>query len=76
MVTYPKSRLAAVVPFIPLTSCVLETDAPFLPPQPYRGRQNEPAWMFATVQVIAKLVNQPVEAVIEITTETAKKLFL
>ena len=75
MVTYPKSRVAAVVPFVPLTSCVLETDAPFLPPQPYRGKQNEPAWLFSTAQIIAQILNKPVEAVIETTTETAKQIF-
>lgn len=75
-ITYPKNELLRnVVTNVPLTSLVLETDAPFLPPQELRGKKNHPAYLSKFVQVIADLKGVAVEEVAAVTTSNAKKLF-
>src|SRR6266545_857156 len=55
-VTYPNAReLPAVARFVPADRLVVETDCPFLPPQPYRGRRNEPAYLALTAARVAEL---------------------
>ncbi len=74
--TYPKNELLrSVVTKVPLTSIVLETDSPFLPPQSYRGKQNVPAYIPLFVPLIAELKGISVEEVGRQTTLNAKKLF-
>lgn len=68
-VTYPNSRrLAEVVRALPLEALVLETDCPYLPPQPWRGRRNEPAYLPATADRVAALRGVPVAAIAQATT--------
>ncbi len=75
-ITYPKNELLRnVVTNTPLTSLVLETDSPFLPPQELRGKKNHPAYLPKFVQVIADLKGVSVEEVAAVTTSNAKKLF-
>ncbi len=64
-----------VVKYVPLESILLETDAPFLSPEPYRGKRNEPACVIEVAKKIAEIKNIPIEKVIEQTTENCKKLF-
>ena len=64
-----------VVKFVSLDRILLETDAPFLAPEPYRGKRNEPAYVIEVAKKIAELKNEPLEKVIEQTTENCKKLF-
>ena len=54
---------------------LLETDTPYLPPVPYRGKQNEPAYVKHTAAKIAELKNISVEELGRITTENAKRLY-
>lgn len=64
-VTYPNSaRLREVVKMLPLDRILVETDAPFLTPQPYRGKRNEPAYIHATYEHIALIKQIPVEVLI------------
>lgn len=52
--TYPKNdALRAAAAFAPLDRVHVETDAPFLPPQPHRGKRNEPAFVVLTLQALA-----------------------
>lgn len=60
---------------LPLTSLLVETDAPFLTPHPHRGERNEPAFVYLVVEQIAKLHNKSLEYVAEITTANAEQLF-
>ncbi|OGM99376.1 MAG: hypothetical protein A3B91_00455 [Candidatus Yanofskybacteria bacterium RIFCSPHIGHO2_02_FULL_41_29] len=64
-----------VVKYIPLDRILLETDAPFLSPEPYRGKRNEPAYVVEVAKKIAELKNESLEKVIEQTTNNCKKLF-
>jgi TatD DNase family protein len=71
-VTYPSARrLAEVVREAPLEALVVETDCPYLPPQPWRGQRNEPGYLPATVARVAELRGLPVDRVAEETTRTA-----
>jgi TatD DNase family protein len=71
-VTYPNARrLASVVAAIGLDRLVLETDCPYLPPQPWRGQRNEPAYLPATAARVAELVGVAPAVVAERTTRNA-----
>lgn len=76
VVTYPKAiELQEVVKKAPLESLLLETDAPFLAPMPFRGRVNEPAYVVNTARKIAELRNEDFEDVAVTTTRNALKVF-
>lgn len=75
VVTYKNSGLQEVVKEIGLDKLVLETDSPYLPPVPYRGKRNESSYLIYIAEKIAEIKNIPVEEVKDITTQNAKKLF-
>jgi len=61
-VTYPKARaLPDVAKAVPADRLVVETDCPYLPPQPYRGKRNEPAYLAITAARVAELRGEPLE---------------
>ncbi|MGD0977328.1 MAG: TatD family hydrolase [Minisyncoccia bacterium] len=66
---------AEMVSQIPLEKILLETDAPYLAPPPFRGKRNEPLFVKYVAQKIAEIKNESIEKIIEITTKNAKKLF-
>lgn len=75
-ITYPKNNeLRNIVQTIPLESIVLETDAPFLPPQHIRGKKNHPKEIFHIASFLADLRNDTVETIAHITTKTARRIF-
>lgn len=67
--------LREVVRFVPLDRMLVETDAPFLAPEPHRGKRNEPAWVELVARKIAEIKNEPTGRVAEMTTENARALF-
>ncbi len=74
--TYPKNTdLRHLVTTLDLHTIVLETDAPFLPPQIIRGKQNHPKYIKTIAEYIANLRNESYETVAKTTTETACKIF-
>jgi TatD DNase family protein len=77
VVTYKKSGLAEVLQSgsIPLDALVLETDSPYLSPVPYRGKQNEPAYMPLVAQRLAEVKGLEVREVIACTTRRALEIF-
>lgn len=75
VLTYKNSGLAAVVAGIDLQHLVLETDAPYLTPVPFRGKRNEPAYLKYVVEKIALVKNVSIEEVMNSTTDNAKNLF-
>lgn len=71
-VTYPNARrLGEVVRAVPLDRLVVETDCPYLPPQPWRGQRNEPAHLRATATRVAELREVSLGALAARTTRTA-----
>ena len=74
--TYPKNEeLRTIVKNIPLKNIVLETDAPFLPPQAIRGKQNHPKEIVTIAQYIAELRGETFETIAQETTKNALELF-
>jgi TatD DNase family protein len=75
VVTYKKSGLAEVLRHIPLEYLVVETDAPYLTPVPFRGKRNEPAYLKYIVAKMAEALQTSTEEIAAQTTANAQKLF-
>jgi TatD DNase family protein len=75
VVTYKTSHLPALLPSVDLKNIVLETDSPYLPPVPYRGKRNESAYLIKVAEKVAEIYQLPLEKIEEITTNNAKELF-
>jgi len=68
-------ELKAVVAWAPLEKILLETDCPYLTPDPYRGQRNEPAYIANIARKVAEIKGIPLEQVESVTTLTACRLF-
>ena len=68
-------KMKEVAKEVPLEKLVLETDAPYLTPVPYRGKPNTPAYVRYVAEEIAKLREMPLEELIDITTVNAERFF-
>ena len=75
VLTFKNCKLAEHLVGIPLEALVLETDAPYMAPVPYRGKRNESRWMRYVAERLAQVYDCSVEHVIEQTTANAKALF-
>lgn len=75
-VTFKNARLPKeVATEIPLEHLMIETDAPYLAPHPYRGKRNEPAFVPLVAEEIARLKGLTIEEIAQATTTNAKKFF-
>ena len=68
-------KLVEILPKIPKSKLLIETDAPYLTPHPYRGIRNEPYYTVYVAQKMAELLNLSEDEIINLTTNNAKKLF-
>jgi TatD DNase family protein len=75
VVTYKKAGLDLVLADVPLEKLVLETDAPYLAPVPYRGKPNESSYLIHVAQKVADIYQVSVDHVAEITTANSIKIF-
>ncbi len=75
VLTFKNSKLKDVVKEIDLKYILLETDSPFLTPEPFRGTKNEPYNVIYVAKKIAEIKNISLEEVLNITTNTAKEQF-
>ncbi|TXB63308.1 TatD family hydrolase [Phaeodactylibacter luteus] len=75
VVTFKNGGLDKVVAQLPLSSLVLETDAPYLSPAPYRGKRNESAYIRIIAEKVAEVLGVSLEAVARATTENAETIF-
>ncbi len=75
VVTFKNSGLDKVLDHIELEHIILESDAPYLTPSPYRGLRNESSYLTLIAQKVADLKGVSIEEVAEITTKNAKELF-
>ncbi len=75
VVTYKNAGLAELVKEVDLEHIVLETDAPYLAPAPFRGKRNESSYLKYIVEKIAEVKNIDVEEVAAVTTSNARKIF-
>ena len=69
------SKLKEVVKELDLSDLLLETDSPYLTPEPYRGKKNEPSYTKYVAEAIAKIKEVEYEEVLEITTQNAISQF-
>jgi TatD DNase family protein len=75
-ITYKSAAaLKDLVATLPLERLLIETDSPFLPPHPYRGQRNEPAYVVKVAEKIAELRQAPLESIASQTTANAARLF-
>ncbi len=76
VITFPKAeRIRAAAAHTPLDRLLVETDAPYLAPVPYRGKRNEPAFIVATVRKLAGIRGETEEQVAAATTANFERLF-
>jgi TatD DNase family protein len=75
VVTFKTSNLPEVLRAISLEHVVLETDAPYLAPVPYRGKKNESTYLPLIAAKIAEVYELPLAEVDKVTTENAEKIF-
>jgi TatD DNase family protein len=73
--TYKKSKLPEALKNIPLEYIVLETDAPYLPPVPFRGKLNESSYIVYVAEKLAEIKGISVEEVAAKTTDNALRIF-
>ncbi len=75
VITFKNAKLAEHLEGIPLERIVLETDAPWMAPTPYRGKRNEPAWMIYVAAKLAEVYHVDVPTIIRQTNQNARDLF-
>ena len=68
-------KLKEVVEYAPMDKIVLETDCPYLAPDPYRGKRNSSIYLPHVVEVMAEIKGMSVEDVIRVTAENARRLY-
>ena len=76
VLTFKNARKAVeVAANIPLDRLVLETDCPYMAPEPFRGKRNHPGYLYRMAQRLAELRDLPVDEIHRITTENGKRLY-
>jgi TatD DNase family protein len=75
VLTFKNSKLYQVIEKIDLKDLLLETDSPYLTPEPNRGKQNNPSNIYYVAKRIAEIKNVSVEEVLKVTTNNARELF-
>jgi len=75
VVTFKKNRLQTLVKEVGISALALETDAPFLAPDPHRGKRNESAYIPIIAEKIASVLEISVEEVMQTTTANVEKIF-
>lgn len=75
VVTFKNSRLADTLRHVPLDRIVLETDAPYLAPVPYRGKRNEPSYVAHVARFLSNIYNVSEEEVNDVTNLAVKRVF-
>lgn len=75
IVTFKNSTLSQILPHIPLNRILLETDAPYLAPVPFRGKRNESAYIAFVRDKLAEIYKMPIDEIDRITTQNGENLF-
>jgi TatD DNase family protein len=76
ILTFPKSEeLRAIAATVPHDRLIVETDAPYLAPKPFRGKRNEPAYVAHTAQVLAETLGLSMDEIAKVTTDNALRIF-
>ena len=76
VVTYKNARKSLeVIEWLPMDRIMIETDSPYLTPEPFRGKRNDSGYVHLVAETIARVKGMDVEEVIPITTENGKRFF-
>ena len=76
VITFKNARKALeVIQAIPLERIVLETDCPYMAPEPFRGKRNDPGYLFRMAEKLAEVKGMTVEEIQAITTQNGKRLY-
>ncbi|HJG87807.1 TatD family hydrolase [Pseudoflavonifractor capillosus] len=76
VITFKNARRALeVIQWLPMDRIMIETDAPYMAPEPYRGRRNDSRYVFRMAEAIAQVKGLTAEEVGRITTENGKRFF-
>jgi TatD DNase family protein len=75
VVTYKNSTLPGLLPQVPLSMIVLETDSPYLTPVPYRGKRNESAFIPLIASKVAEILQISLSGLASLTNENAAEVF-
>ncbi len=75
VVTFKNGGIDKFMDQIPVEEIVLETDAPYLAPAPYRGKRNDPVYILEVAKKLAAIYELPIEEIADITTKNSKEVF-
>lgn len=75
VVTFKNTHLRDVLKEVPLNKLVLETDAPYLAPVPYRGKRNQPAYIEKVAHTLSQVYDMPLDLIIAHTSDNASHIF-
>ena len=75
VITFKNATLRNDIKDVPLDRILLETDAPYLAPVPYRGKRNESSYITEVIKALSTIYNLSEKEIIELTTANALKLF-
>ena len=75
VVTFKNGKIDQFLNKIDLKHIVLETDAPYLAPAPFRGKRNESAYIIKVLEKLSEIYEMPMEKIAEITTQNSKEVF-
>ena len=75
VVTFKNGKIDRFLDQIPLSEIVLETDAPYLAPAPYRGKRNESSYLVEVLEKVAQIYQTTPQEVAEVTTQSSKEIF-
>ncbi|MCD7947810.1 MAG: TatD family hydrolase [Oscillospiraceae bacterium] len=75
-ITFPNARRALeVIEWLPMESIMIETDAPYLTPEPFRGKRNDSGYVYRVAEVIAQVKGLSMEEIAAVTKENGKRFF-
>lgn len=75
VVTFKNGKIDKFLDQIPLKHIVLETDAPYLAPTPFRGKRNESSYIVNVAEKLAEIYDEPIKEIAKITTQNSKDIF-
>ena len=73
--TFKKANLDEVIQYMPMDTMLLETDAPYLAPTPFRGKRNESCYIPLVAKKIAEVRNVEISKIMNVTTANANRIF-
>lgn len=75
VITFKSCKLKEVYKYIPLENIILETDSPYLTPEPFRGKQNNPGHIYEVAEFVSNLYNISLEELAKVTNDNIKRIF-